>query len=264
MLVVSGVRARLSARWVISSMHQPVRSPRLIRFGVFEVDLRAGELRKGGFKIRFQEQPFQVLVSLLENPNEVVTREELRQKLWPADTFVDFDHGLNKAINKIREALGDSAHNPRFIETVARRGYRFIAPSKNIGWPSPPSGKIMLAVLPFENLSNDPEQEYFADGLTEEMITRLGGLHPARLGVIARTSAMRYKHAGEDIAQIGKQLGVDYVLEGSVRRVAKRVRIAAQLIQVRDRTHLWAESYEREDAEFFTIQREVSELGLSP
>jgi len=223
------------------------------------VDLRAGELRKGGFKIRLQEQPFQVLVSLLENPNEVVTREELRQKLWPADTFVDFDHGLNKTVSRIREALGDSAHNPRFVETVARRGYRFVAPSKNIGWPSLPSGKIMLAVLPFENLSNDPEQEYFADGLTEEMITQLGGLHPARLGVIARTSAMRYKHTGEDIAQIGKQLSVDYVLEGSVRRVAKRVRIATQLIQVSDRTHLWAESYEREDAEFFVIQREVSE-----
>src|SRR6202158_1320828 len=144
----------------------PIRGS--IRFGSFELDLRAGELRKQGVKIKLQEQPFQILAMLLEQPGQVVTREELRSKLWPSDTFVDFDHSLNKAINKLREALGDSAESPRFIETLAKRGYRFIRDLQG----SP--GQIRsLLVLPLENLSGDPEQDYFADGLTEELITKL-------------------------------------------------------------------------------------------
>src|SRR2546426_7410357 len=138
-----------------------------VRFGAFELDLRARELRKQGVMIKLQEQPFQILAMLLEHPGLVVTREELRNKLWPADTFVDFDHGLNKAINKLREALGDSAENPRFIETVPKRGYRFLQPMTS----AVPEASI--AVLPFLNLTNDPENELFADGICEEIIFSL-------------------------------------------------------------------------------------------
>src|SRR5712664_1636066 len=151
-----------------------------VRFGAFELDLRAGELRKQGVKIKLQEQPFQILAMLLEQPGEVVTREELRSRLWPSDTFVDFDHSLNKAINKLREALGDSAENPRFIETLAKRGYRFIRDQQGS------LGQIRsLLVLPLENLSRDPEQEYFADGLTEALITKLARISALR--VLSRT-----------------------------------------------------------------------------
>ena len=251
-------------------MPEARRSPKLVRFGTFEVDLRAGELRRHGLRIRLQEQPFQVLTALLERPGEIVTREELRKKLWPADTFVDFDHGLNKAINKIREALSDSAENPRFVETVARRGYRFLVPVVRSGeaavlsaplsqTSSPASPRIRLAVLPFQNLSGDPEQEFFSDGLTEEMISQLARLSPQHLGVIARTSAMRFKGAREGVAQIGKQLQLDYILEGSARRIGSRVRITAQLIQVNDQTHMWAANYDRELADVFAIQSEVAE-----
>src|SRR5262249_14341818 len=149
-------------------MEKPPFASAPVRFGLFEVDFRAGELRKQGIKIKLQEQPLQILAMLLEHPGQVITREELRTRLWAADTFVYFDHGLNKAMNKLREALGDSAETPQFIETVARRGYRFIAR------PATNSGPIRsLLVLPLENLSRDPEQEYFAEGLTEELITRL-------------------------------------------------------------------------------------------
>src|SRR5689334_6053733 len=161
-------------------------SPGLIRFSTFEVNLQTGELRQRGQKVRLQEQPFQLLVALLEQPGEVVTREELRNKLWPADTFVDFDHSLNKAINKLREALGDSAESPRFIETLAKRGYRFLQE------PQGSAEQIRsLLVLPLENLSRDPEQEYFADGLTEELITKLARIGAIR--VLSRTTAMHYK-----------------------------------------------------------------------
>jgi TolB-like protein/Flp pilus assembly protein TadD len=228
-------------------------------FGVFEVDSRAGELRKRGHRIRLQDQPFQVLLMLLDHPNQVVTREEFQKSLWGADTFVDFDHGLNKAINKIREALGDTPQNPCFIETVARRGYRFVAPVREVARTAHPSGRTMLAVLPFKELSGDAEQEYFAEGLTEEMITQLGRLHPRGLGVIARTSSMRYKQAGKKIGEIGTELGVDYLLQGSVRRAADRIRITAQLVQVSDGTQIWAESYERGLADIFAIQRNVAE-----
>lgn len=292
-----------------------VRSParETIQFGVFEVDFRTGELRKQGTRIKLQEQPFLVLQALLEQPGQVVTREELQQKIWPADTFVDFDHGLNNAIRRLREALGDNAEKPRFIETLSKRGYRFVCAIKNgtpatepqvaavVGEPTQteaperkrkgffwvpalvfavaaalalggyfswwqrrpqqqlPTGKIMLAVLPFQNLTGDPSQEYFSDGFTEEMITVLGGLQPERLGVIARTSAMKYKHADKAVDQIGRELGVQYVLEGSVRRDAGRTRISAQLIQVKDQTHLWADNYQRDMRDILGIQNEVAQ-----
>src|SRR5246500_2059972 len=137
-----------------------------VRFGVFEADFRAGELRNRGIKIKLQEQPLQILQMLLEHPGEIVTRDELRQKIWPADTFVDFEQGLYNSVRRLRDALGDSADSPRFIETLARRGYRFI------GAIDVPSRSIeALAVLPLENLSSDPEQDYFSDGLTESLIT---------------------------------------------------------------------------------------------
>lgn len=239
-------------------MDGSTRPSRVVRFGAFEVDVRAGELRKHGMKIKLQEKPFQILTLLLEQPGEVATREQLRQKLWPADTFVDFDRSLNTGVRKLREALSDSAENPRFVETLPRRGYRFMVPIERLGRLSPPTGKITLVVLPFENMSADPEQEYFSDGLTEEMITQLAGLYPQRLGVIARTSAMHYKGRDTTIDQVSRELGVDYVLEGSVRHAGDRVRISAQLIQVGDQTHLWAESYERDLADVFAIQSEVA------
>jgi TolB-like protein len=229
-----------------------------IRFGVFEMNLSTRELCKRGHKLRLQEQPFQLLTLLLEKPNELVTREEIRRKIWDADTFVDFDHGVNRTINKLREALGDSADNPRFIETLSRRGYRFIAPVQRDPQP-PDSSKKMLVVLPFSNLNLEADQEYFADGLTEEMIAHLSRLNPVRLGVIARTSAMQFKKTSKNIKVIGQELGVQFALEGSIRRAGDRVRITAQLIQASDQTHLWAESYDRALKDVLAIQTEVAE-----
>jgi TolB-like protein/Flp pilus assembly protein TadD len=230
-----------------------------IRFGVFEVDLEKGELRKKGHRLRLQRQPFQLLAILLEKPNQVVTRDEIQRRIWVGDTFVDFDHGVNRAVNKVREVLGDSADNPRFIETLSGRGYRFIAPVQRELNP-PDDGKKILLVLPFANMSLDAEQEYFSDGLTEEMIAHLSRLNPERLGVIARTSAMQFKGTHKDIRLIGQELGVQLVLEGSIRRGARnRIRITAQLIQVSDQTHLWAETYDRGLKDVLTIQKDVAE-----
>ena len=164
--------------------------PHELRFAAFAVDLQAGELRKHGVKVRLQEQPFQMLSVLLERPGEVVTREELQKRLWSGNTFVDFEHSLATAVKKLRRALGDSAAHSQFIETLPRRGYRFIATLE----AEPRAGKPIVAVLPFENLTGDAGQEYFSDGMTEEMIARLGRLYPQRLGVIARASAIRYKN----------------------------------------------------------------------
>jgi TolB-like protein/Tfp pilus assembly protein PilF len=230
-------------------MQEGTKAEQILRFGVFELDLRTGELWKNGMKVRIQEKPFQLLALLLERPGDVVTREELRQKLWSVDTFVDFDHSVNTAVNKLREALGDSANNPRFIQTLARRGYRFIAPLdktcvKSTADSMPSQDKIRLVVLPLENLSGNPEEEYFVDGMTEELITHLGAFHPERLGVIARSSVMKFKHTEKTISEIGAELDVDYVIEGSIRRAGNRVRTSIQLIQVSDQTHLWAQSYE--------------------
>lgn len=244
------------------------RSTGILRFGLYEVDLRGGELRKGGIKVRLQEQPFQVLALLLRQPGELVTREEIQQEIWGGDTFVDFDHGLNKAISKLREALCDSSTEPRYIETVARRGYRFLAPVMSLrgstGNGRPLTRRLRIAILPFQNLSGDPRQEFFSDGLTEEMIIQVGQLQPAQLSVIARTSVMPYKDCSKGVQAIGQELQADYVLEGSVRRYEDRVHISAQLVQVSDESCLWAESYEREFADFFGIQREVArKIGAS-
>jgi len=227
-----------------SSQTQP------IRFGSFELDLRAGELRKQGVKIKLQEQPLQILAMLLANPGQVVTREELRSKLWPADTFVDFDHSLNKAINKLREALGDSAENPRFIETLAKRGYRFLES------PAARTPEASIAVLPFLNLSADPEIEFFCDGTSEEIMSALA--HINKLHVVARTSSFSFKGKHLDLRTIGQQLNVRTVLEGSVRRSGDRLRITAQLVNAEDGYHLWSEKYDREMKDVFAIQEEIA------
>ncbi len=236
--------------------------PRIVRFATFEVDLGSGELRKQGIKIRLPEQAFQVLWMLLDHPGEIVSREDLRDRLWSGQTFVDFDHGLNKAINRLRDALSDSAANPRFIETVARRGYRLIVPLSGEDLShhvSVAPNRPRLAVLPFESVPPDSVQEFFTDGLTEEMISELGRFNPSRLGVIARTSAMQYKRTTKRVDEIGKELDVDYILEGTVRRSESRARITVQLIQVRDQTHLWAESYNRELIDILKVQHEVAQ-----
>ena len=321
---------------------QTIQAFHRVRFGAFEVDLRSGELRKHGIKIKLQEKPFQILALLVEQPGEVVTREELQRRLWPADTFVDFDRNLNTAANRLRQALGDSAENPRFIETIPRRGYRLIVAVERLNgngsaalatgggkdaetievnvngravagkgplpgagasteapgrlskershsprrtvlviaaalllgvagvygvWATlePTSrsfgmraGKTMLVVLPFENLSGDPQQDYISDGLTDEMIAQVGRLNPGRIAVIARTSSMHYKGTRKSVAEIGKELGVDYALEGSVRRANGRVRITAQLVPVRDQTPLWSDTYERDESDLLSIQQDVA------
>ena len=301
------------------AMEPSMQPRRAVRFGVFEVDFAAGELRKHGIRIKLRgEQPFQVLSILLEQPGEVITREELCKKLWPADTFVDFEHSLATAIGKIREALGDSADNPRYIETLPRRGYRFIAnvtvlsadplnkvqpatrdipraedhgqvelaSKAEVPKPQPwarawkisafalvpalvilmawivhsasrPSSNIRsLAVLPLESLSGDASQDYFADGMTDELITDLGKISALR--VISRTSVMPYKRVRKSLPQIARELSVDAVVEGTVLRSGEQVRITAQLIQASADKHLWAESYEGDLRDTLALQKKVA------
>jgi TolB-like protein/DNA-binding winged helix-turn-helix (wHTH) protein/Flp pilus assembly protein TadD len=281
---------------------------RVIHFGLFAVDVSAGELYRKGRKVALQEKPFQILTLLLDRPGEVVSREEVRQKLWVQDTFVDFDAGVNTAIRKLRAALGDSAENPRFIETLPRHGYRFIAPvngedpvnavvaatAPKISQPlqrrrlipvagiavvaflgvtalvglnirsrhktlssTVKSGQIhSLAVLPLENLTGDPNQEYFVDGMHDALITELGqvsGLH-----VISRASVMHYKGTKVTVPQVAQELNVDAVIEGAVARSGQRVRITAQLIDARNEGHLWAKSYERDLSDVLALQEEVA------
>jgi TolB-like protein len=234
-----------------------------MRFGAFEIDLQRRELRKYGMRLRLEEQLFQILELLLINAGQVVTRIALREKLWP-QTHVRYDHSLNTAINKLRDLLGDSARSPRFVETVPKTGYRFIAAVMKPECNVPEMEKKMIAVLPFGNLSGSPEQDYFADGLTEEMIAQLGQLQPKRLGVIARTSSTRYKTTQKTIREIAAELKVDFVVEGSVRRAGKQIRITVQLIDARDQTHLWAGSYDRDLHDVLGVQADVArQIGMA-
>jgi TolB-like protein len=241
--------AASSGCWPVKNAHT-TRSP--IRFGQFELDLNSGELRKQGRKIKLQEQPCQILQMLLEHPGKVVTREELQQRIWPSDTFVDFDHGVYNAIQKLREALGDSAENPRFIETLSRRGYRFIGQIE-----SKTREVRSLAVLPLEDLAHEPEQEYFVEGLTEALTTALAKI--GELRVVSRTSAMVYKGVRKPLREIARELEVDAVVEGSVLRVGGRVRITAQLIDPLRESHLWAESYERPLRDVLDLHSELAQ-----
>jgi TolB-like protein/DNA-binding winged helix-turn-helix (wHTH) protein/Tfp pilus assembly protein PilF len=308
-------------------MATPVSSARIFRFGVYELDLKGCELRKHGIKLKLSEQPFQVLSVLLENPGEIVAREELRARLWQDDTFVDFDHGLNNAVMRLREVLGDSSDNPRFIETIPRRGYRFIAPVEDALLPASPvfvaektsmppaeiqppvlvpsvapgpaptssvssqmsaagfriaavalvvaigigiflyrrlatggnpglAYKKSLIVLPLENLSGDKDQDYFADGMTDELIANLAKIRSLR--VISRSTAMAYKGTRKPLSQIAKELNVDAVVEGTVLRVGNRVRITAELVQVSTEQHLWADTYESQMEDVLALQNRVS------
>jgi TolB-like protein len=229
----------------------------VVCFGTFEVNLHSRELRKHGMRIRMEEKPFQILEMLLDHAGHVVTRRVLRERLWP-DTVVGYEHGLNTAVNKLRDLLGDSARSPRFVETLPRLGYRFIAPVVKPGKAVTTEGKRMLLVLPFESLCGDDEQEFFAEGLTEETISQLGQLDPKRLGVIARTSAVQYKATKKSIGEIAAELHIDCVLEGSVRCDGGRVRITGQLIEARDQTHLWSASYDRDLRDVLDVQSDVA------
>jgi len=292
-----------------------------LRFDSFEVDLRSGELWKHGTRLRLQDQPFQVLRELLERRGEIVTREELKQTLWPSDTFVDFDDGLNTAIKKIRDLLGDSAENPRYIETVPKRGYRFVGhaalafpvPAEPPAAPAPqlvpgqapqetaplrPAtlrvryialcvlslsliGAVLaasrwltlpfshsavpriesLAVLPLSNLSHDPEQDYFADGMTEALIANLAQIRA--LHVISRTSVMHYKGSDKTLPQIARDLKVDAVIEGTVQRSGNRIRVTAQLINGETDVHMWARTYERDSQDVLMLQSDLAQAIAS-
>jgi TolB-like protein/Tfp pilus assembly protein PilF len=236
-------------------------TPQILRFGSFELDVRSRELRGGGACVRLQEQPLEILRLMLERPGDVITRDELRQRLWPNGTFVDFEHSLNAAIKRLRAALGDDADHPRFIETVPRRGYRFIgdvpgASEKTSSGPSSPP--LRLVVLPFSNLSDDSSQEYFSDGLTEELIAQLGPLCRGQVGIIGRWSSMFFKGSLQRAREIGEALNAEYLLEGSTRRDGSRVRITARLVEAASETQLWSETYERSTADWLSVQSDVA------
>ena len=312
-------------------MAKPEQFAKIIRFGLYELDLRAGQLTKRGHRIRLQEQPFQVLALLLERRGELVGREELRKKLWNDETFVDFDHSLNAAVMRLREALGDSSENPRFIETVPKRGYRFIAPVEEVSSPSVDASESKtvtslaadaptasaswtlhglrpdpltngghrflfkqstlyaalllttaaltfllverqhdkvnasryldpqiksVVVLPLENLTGDKGQEYFADGMTDDLIANLAKIRSLR--VISRSTAMAYKGIRKPLPQIAVELNVDAVVEGTFLRVGNRVRITAELVQVATDRPIWAETYEGNISDVLGLQNQVS------
>jgi len=233
---------------------------RISRFGGFEVDLDAGQIRKRGSKLRLPGQSFEILRMLLERRGKVVSRKELIDRLWSKDIFLDVEHGLNAAINKLREVLSDSTERPRYIETLPRRGYRFIAPLKpSVDLPLPQQLAEQIrsvAVLPLKNLSGDPEQEYFADGMTGALINDLAKISALR--VISQHSSMQYKGVNKSLPQIAQELNVDGVVEGSVFRVDKRVRISVQLVHAASDTHVLSESYERDVRDVMALQRWVA------
>jgi TolB-like protein/Tfp pilus assembly protein PilF len=235
----------------------------VMRFGGFEANLRTRELWKQGVRVHLQDQPFQILAMMLERPGDIVTREEICGRLWPDGTNVDFEHSVNAAIKRLRAALGDTADSPRFVETLPRRGYRFIAPvvDSTRGTSAQAAGNALprMVVLPFDDLSHERANDYFSDGLTEEMISQLGRLLGTRIRVIARTSSMLLKGTRQTVSDIGKAFGASYVMEGSVRRDGDRLRVTTQLIETAGETHLWAESYDRRLADVLSVQREVSE-----
>jgi TolB-like protein len=235
--------------------------PHIVRFGSYEADLDCGQLRKRGVRIKLRPQSFQVLKSLVEHPGQVVTREELRRQLWHNELFVDFENNLNTAVAQLRQALGDSAEHSHFIETLPKLGYRFVAavsePARAA--ETAPARRAKLMVLPFVNLSGDPAQEYFSDAMTDEIITELASVAPEQLAVIARTTAMHYKGSHKDVDHIGRELRVDYVIEGGIRRTENQVSINIQLIQTSDQTHLFAERRDCEIRELFRLQASIAE-----
>ena len=283
-------------------MSEPTQAPPTIQFGSYTLDVPAGELHKNGSKIRLPDQPLQILLLLLQRPGKVVNREELRHQLWPSDTFVDFESGLNNAVKKLRDVLSDSAEKPRYIETIPRRGYRFIhpvngAPSSEVQASPPDSwwrahwrtaaalgilpiivGGVLtlsiaglhervfgtraavpirsLAVLPLENLTGDPTQDYFVDGIHDELITEAAQI--SSLKVISRTSVLRYKKQAKPLPEIARELDVDGVVEGAVQRSGDRIHLTVQLISAHNDRHLWAQSYDRDLRELPALPREIA------
>ena len=240
-----------------------METPNSLRFGTFELDVRSHELHDGSTRVRLQEQPFEILRLMLEHPGDVVTRDEFQRRLWPDGTFVDFEHSLNAAIKRLRAALGDDADQPKFVETVPRRGYRFIAATQDAGVAAQTTGgavspRLRLVVLPFSNLSDDRSQEYFSDGLTEELIAQLGPLFRGKVGIIARWSSMFYKGSPQRVREIGEALHADYLLEGSARREGSRVRITARLVEVATEAYLWSKTYERTVGDGLSVQADVA------
>jgi TolB-like protein/tetratricopeptide (TPR) repeat protein len=237
-----------------------------LRFGDFELDVAACELTRRGRTVMLERIPMELLLLMLERRDELVTREEIAGRLWGNEVFLDFESSINTAVLKLRRALKEHPRRPTFIQTVSGRGYRFTGPvtslakhpnSSSAAGTGAPRKRVMLAVLPFENLSANPEQEYFSDGLTEETICYLGRVNPDAMGVIARTSSMAYKRTRKNIAQIGRELGVGFILESSVRHEGNRLRITSQLIKVQDQTHLWASNFDCDATGFLSVQREL-------
>jgi TolB-like protein len=227
---------------------------RRFSFGQFELDVRSGELRRQGIRIKLQDQPFQVLCMLLERPGDLVTREEIQQRLWP-DTVVEFESNLNAAIKRLREALNDSADNPRFIETIPRKGYRLIV-TEGLQHRAAEMPDPSLAVLPFRDRSPLADQEYFCDGITEELTDALAKVENLR--VVSRTSAFQYKERTEDVRKIGSELNVGALLEGSVRKTAETLRITVHLTNVKDGCHIWSQTYECRVEDVFEVQDEIT------
>ena len=217
-----------------------------VRFGAFEVDLEGRRLLKRGMPITLREQSFQVLAALMERPGEIVTREELRQRLWSADTFVDFEVALNSAVSRLRDALGDSANAPSVIETIPKRGYRFVVPIAR---------RPAVAVMPFVNQTADAKEDYFSDGLADELIRVLSRI--SELRVTARSVAFRFKGQNWDARTVGRELGVEAVLEGSVWRSENRIRITVNLVGVKDGFNLWAQRFDGNLGDLFGIQDQV-------
>jgi TolB-like protein/DNA-binding winged helix-turn-helix (wHTH) protein/Flp pilus assembly protein TadD len=292
----------------------PVKIQDPIRFGDnVELDAQSYKLRRAGRVLKLERIPLEILLLLIEHRGQIITRDQIVERVWGKGVFLDTDNSINSAIRKIRQALKDDAEQPRFIQTITGQGYRFIAPVAEVGprlvatdidapgakapatlqtrlkrprrirlilaggllvllvaagagWirsrsrtPHPPNGRLMLAVLPFQNLTGDSSQDYFSDGLTEEMITQLGDLDPQHLGVIARTSVMHYRNGEAPLDQVARELGVQYVIEGSIRRDARNVRITAQLIQTKDQTHVWARQYDREMKGLLALESEIAQ-----
>lgn len=242
-----------------------VHVKRLLRFGPFEVDVNAGEIRKSGRRVRLQEKPFRVLEALLEYPGEVVGRDELRLRLWPADTFVDFDLGLNSAVNKVRRVLNDTATSPTYVETMGRRGYRFIAAveadpptsrAASLGWAPADPVVSSLAVLPLANLSGNHDEDYFCDGMTEALIAQIAGIRALR--VISRQTSMQYRGSRLSLPAIARELGVDGLVEGSVLRAGGRVRVGVRLVHGPSDRQMWNGRWERELSDVLVVQAEIA------
>ena len=232
--------------------------PFQLKFGGFSLDESTYELRRGTRQVKLERLAMELLLLLVNDRNRLVTRDEIAERLWGKNVFVDSENGVNTAIRKVRTALGDDSAHPKFIMTIPGKGYRFVAPVTTVDSEPHTSGRILIAVLPFVNLSDSSGQDYFCDGLTEETIATLGATSPEQLGVIARTSSMAYRHTRKTVAQVGKELGVEYIVECSVRRDDNRFRVTAQLIRVSDQTHVWAHSYQRDAGSILDLQAELA------